>query len=316
MIVFNQDIMANYGLSAAQVSMEIRNGIAKNDDVKVIRDGDELKINVGYENNRIANINDLKNLTTKTPTGEEIAIGSLAETKIVPSISSINRVDQERTVTVTGRNEKDFKKNELMNAFKEKMETYSLPSGYTVSYGGANEEQSEIYADMFFKMILGAILVLFILIVQFNSFRQVGIIMFTVPLAMIGVIGGMTALRLTLDIPAFIGVISLWGIVVNDAIILIDQINRNRKKKGMDVIKAATCAGHARMQPILLTTATTVFGLLPLSISDPGWRNMGFSIIFGLSFSTVLTLIIVPTLYVGLEGWKEKRIKSCKPCDE
>ncbi len=314
LVAFNPDIMAEYGLSTAGVALEIRNGIAKNDDLKILREGDELKINVGYENNRISNINDLKNLTISAPTGEEIAIGTLAEVRIVPSISSINRVDQERTVTISGRNEKDFKKNEIMAEFKEKMESYSLPAGYVVSYGGANEEQSAVYADMFMKMILGAILVLFILIVQFNSFRQVGIIMFTVPLAMIGVIGGMTTLRLTLDIPAFIGVISLWGIVVNDAIILIDQINRNRKEKKMGIVQATTCAGHARMQPILLTTATTVFGLLPLSISDPGWRNMGFSIIFGLSFSTVLTLIIVPTLYVSLEIWKKRRLEKCKTC--
>jgi HAE1 family hydrophobic/amphiphilic exporter-1 len=115
---------------------------------------------------------------------------------------------------------------------------------------------------------------------------------------MIGVIWGMTLARLTVDIPSFIGIVSLAGIVVNNAIILIDEINRGLSK-GKYVIDAVINAGRVRLRPVFLTTVTTVFGLLPLSITQPDWRNMGFTIIFGLTFAMFLTLVIVPTLYIS-----------------
>jgi HAE1 family hydrophobic/amphiphilic exporter-1 len=132
------------------------------------------------------------------------------------------------------------------------------------------------------------------------------LIVFTIPLALIGVFWGMTIFRMTLDIPAFIGIVSLSGIVVNDAIILIDQINKERGR-GKKLIEAARSAGRMRFQPIFLTTITTVFGLLPLSISEPIWRNLGASIIFGLTFSTILTLVVIPTMYVSFHGKELKK---------
>jgi HAE1 family hydrophobic/amphiphilic exporter-1 len=187
---------------------------------------------------------------------------------------------------------------EITNVFKERIALMDIPAGYRVDFGGESQELQEVFMDMFAKMIIGIILILFILIIQFNSYRQVLIILFTIPLAMIGVIWGMTLARLTVDIPSFIGIVSLAGIVVNNAIILIDEINRGLSK-GKYVIDAVINAGRVRLRPVFLTTVTTVFGLLPLSITQPDWRNMGFTIIFGLTFAMFLTLVIVPTLYIS-----------------
>ena len=181
-----------------------------------------------------------------------------------------------------------------------------IPAGYRIDFGGESQELQEVFMDMFTKMIIGIILILFILIIQFNSYRQVLIILFTIPLAMIGVIWGMALARLTVDIPSFIGIVSLAGIVVNNAIILIDEINRELSR-GKYVIDAVINAGRVRLRPVFLTTVTTVFGLLPLSITQPDWRNMGFTIIFGLTFSTFLTLVIVPTLYISFYKGKLKK---------
>jgi HAE1 family hydrophobic/amphiphilic exporter-1 len=307
MINFNEDILSSYGLSPLQVALEIRNGISGNDSVEVKREGEEIDINLKYKKGEIQNINELKNLSINTPTGEVVALQEVAEISLESSISSITRIDEERTVRITGRNRDDIAPNEIIKKFQEKVKDYNLKEGYSIVYGGETEEQNEIYMDMFMKMLIGAVLIIFILVAQFNSYKQAFIIIITVPLSMIGVIWGMAITNLTLDIPAFIGIISLWGIVVNDSIILIDQINVFRKREDCNLVKAVVNAGKSRMQPILLTTSTTVFGLLPLSITEPGWRNMGFSIIFGLSFSTLLTLIIVPSLYVLLIKLRLKR---------
>ncbi|MBD3238120.1 MAG: MMPL family transporter [Candidatus Moranbacteria bacterium] len=297
LIIFDQEILAQYGLKTSDLAYEIRNGISGNDDIDITKQGQEMKIRVGYPENQIKNINELRNLPINTGSGK-VFLGELGDISLSPSISSIKRVDQKRTVKITGRNADGKSPKEIIAAFQEKVRDYNLPAGYELIYGGENEELNEVFSDMFAKMIIGVILVFFILVVQFNSYRQALIIIYTAPLAMIGVIWGLTAANLSLDIPAFVGIVSLVGIVVNDAIILIDQINLNRKK-GYYLMKSVVKAGHARMQPIMLTTATTVFGLLPLSIRDPNWRNMGFAIIFGLSFSTLLVLIVAPTFYVN-----------------
>jgi len=182
----------------------------------------------------------------------------------------------------------------------------TLVDGCIISAGGELQGMMDVCIDMFLKMILGIVLILFILVLQFNSYRQTTIIIFTIPLAMIGVFWGMTIFRMTLDSPAFIGIISLAGIVVNNAIILIDQINRELEK-GMGLVEAAKEAGFVRFRPIILTTLTIIIGLLPLLITQPVWRNLGFAIIFGLSFSTLLTLVIVPTMFVSLYG-KEHQV--------
>ncbi|MBU2025587.1 MAG: efflux RND transporter permease subunit [Patescibacteria group bacterium] len=309
LINFNPEVLAAYSLSTAQVAGEIRKGVSGDNSAKITRQGDELKINISYGEKQINNLNYLRNITISAPNGEKPALGNLADIKLNPSISSINRRDEERTITIQGKNKKGTNINEVMTAFQEQAEKYNLPSGYEINYGGVSQEQNEVYLDMFYKMIIGIILILFILVAQFNSYRQALIILLTFPLALIGVILGMTLANMTLDIPAFIGVISLSGIVVNNAIILIDCINKMRQKdKALSIARAAAISGKARLRPIILTTATTVLGLLPLSIREPDWRNMGFTIIFGLTFSTLLTLFVVPSLYVSLESLRKKKI--------
>jgi HAE1 family hydrophobic/amphiphilic exporter-1 len=194
---------------------------------------------------------------------------------------------------------------EITEELQNKVEEMDIPAGYRVDFGGEQEELMGTFQDMFVKMIIGIILILFILIALFNSFKQVLLILVTIPLAMTGVFFGMAGAGLVLDIPAFVGIVSLVGIVVNNAIILIDQINRELAG-GKRLVESVREAGFVRLRPIILTTITTVFGLLPLSITQPDWRNMGFSIIFGLTFSAFLTLFIVPATFVS---FYRKRIR-------
>jgi ABC-type transport system substrate-binding protein len=183
---------------------------------------------------------------------------------------------------------------EVLTEFQSK---FDVDAGYTVEYGGELEEMMESFGSLGRSMLFGILLIIVILILQFNSYRQVAMIIFTIPLALIGVFSGLTLVGLPFSFPAFVGVVALAGIVVNNAIILIDRINKN-VKSGMPKKEAAIEAGIARFQPILLTSITTIVGILPLAISDPTWGPLGFTIISGLAFSTILTLIVVPSTYV------------------
>jgi multidrug efflux pump subunit AcrB len=227
-----------------------------------------------------------------------MAISELGRVEIRPAISAITHHNEERIVSVTADSE-GGNSTEITQELKTRIDQMNIPADYRIDFGGEQDELTEIYQDMLLKMIIGIILILLFLVIQFNSYRQVAIILFTIPLAMIGVFVGMTLARLSLDVPAFIGIVSLVGIVVNNAIILIDRINRELAK-GKELVRAVSRAGYLRLRPIILTSVTTIAGLLPLSITQPDWRNMGFSIIFGLAFSTLLTLFVIPAMFVSL----------------
>lgn len=293
----NKEILAREGLSAAQIGAELRSGVNRNTDEDIKKEGDDIVVSVGLSESRLKSIEGLKDIAVATPTGKTMFISELGRIEFRSSLATIEHFDQDRVVSVTADTD-GGNPTEITSELKNKIAQMDIPAGYAVEFGGESQELQEVFMDMFMKMIIGIILILFILVIQFNSYRQVFIILLTIPLAMIGVIWGMTLARLIVDIPAFIGIVSLTGIVVNNAIILIDEINRELRS-GKYVLEAVRDAGRTRLRPVFLTTITTVFGLLPLSITQPDWRNMGFTIIFGLTFSTFLTLVVVPSFYVS-----------------
>ncbi|MFW5885262.1 MAG: efflux RND transporter permease subunit [Patescibacteria group bacterium] len=293
----NKDLLAREGLSVATVSSGLRGGISRDESIEITRNGEDLTLSIGYKDETVNSPDDLENTLIKTPAGENVPVSALGEVKIQASPAGITRKDEERVVSITAGTE-GGNPTEITEELREEVKEMNIPAGYRVDFGGEQEELMGTFQDMFVKMIIGIILILFILIALFNSFKQVLLILVTIPLAMTGVFFGMAAAGLVLDIPAFVGIVSLVGIVVNNAIILIDQINRELTG-GRKLVGAVKEAGFVRLRPIALTTITTVFGLLPLSITQPDWRNMGFAIIFGLTFSAFLTLFIVPATFVS-----------------
>jgi len=296
----NKDILAQRGLSIIQVSTELRSGIARDTSLEISKDGEEIALSFGYDENKFYSPEHFKDLTVANQRGEIFFLGELGELKLQPAFSSIFHKNEKRAVSVLA-NSDGGNVRKINQEFQERIGQLSLPQGVRVEFGGETQELMEVYIDMLLKMVLGIIIILFILVLQFNSYRQTLIVLFTIPLALIGVFSGMSLARIALDIPAFIGIVSLSGIVVNNAIILIDRINKELEKQGKNknLLLAVQNSGRTRLRPIFLTTITTVIGLIPLSISDPVWRSLGFSIIFGLVFSTFLTLILIPTLFVS-----------------
>ncbi len=308
---FNRERMDYFGLSASDVANEIRTAVFGTEAADIARGDDDIKINVSVDwqnkDEIPTTIEEIENLKLITPKGEKISIGDIADISIEQGFSVIRRQDKKKIVRI----QSDIKVGEnatvvLGRLEKRVKENLIVPNDMEIEYGGSTEDIDESFGDLFNSMIVAVILIAFILILQFQSFSQPFIILFALPLSLIGVIGGFFLIGWSISFPTFIGIVSLSGIVINDAIVLIDRIRENRKED-MPLRESIIDAALSRMKPIFLTSLTTIFGILPLALSDQTWGGLGFAIVFGLAFSTILTLIVIPNLYYTFEHRAEER---------
>ena len=295
-LVLDEDRLSYYGLNKQSVAQTLQSLVNGAEAGEIQIEGEATVVRVWLDSNDTKSFAEVLNTSIPTQVGF-IPLSELGGVSENDSLQVIPRIDQERTVRVRANLEEGVIVTEVLPLVEEKLEQIELPSGYKVEIGGEDEEIQESFADLFSSMIVAVILILIILVAQFNSIRQTFIILCTLPLAVIGIFPGLSLLGLPLSFPAFLGVVMLTGIVVNDAIVMVDQINRNRIEAGMELKEAIVTACRLRFVPIMLTTITTVFGLLPITISDEFWRGLGFSVIFGLTTATFLTLMIIPILF-------------------
>jgi HAE1 family hydrophobic/amphiphilic exporter-1 len=237
----------------------------------------------------------VNSLTIETAKGD-IPLSTFTKSYLQNSVNIVNHQDGKRIVKVTGDIESGYTIQEVLDGFKEKIKEHPLPEGYEISYGGEQEDMEKSFSDMFKAFIFGIIAIFALLVLEFNSYRQPIFLLLTIPLAIIGILPGLTIAGQALSFPAIIGIIALGGVVVNHAIILIDRISLNRKS-GLSKEEAIVEAGKSRLKPIFLTTIITILGSVPLAFSSPVWAPIALAMIFGLSFSFVLTLGVVPVLY-------------------
>jgi HAE1 family hydrophobic/amphiphilic exporter-1 len=232
-------------------------------------------------------------------TGGNVPLGELAKVEEAKGPVAINRQDLRRTVSVSV-NISDRALGDVTADIQAKINAYKLPSGYAVSYSGQSQMLNDAFSDLGMALILAIILVYMIMAAQFESFIHPFDIMFAVPLAFGGAVFGLFLTGKALSVPAYIGVIMLAGIVVNNAIVLIDYTNQLRDR-GYSCEEALIKAGPTRLRPILMTTLTTVLGLIPLALGIGEGAEMeapmAIVVIFGLGLSTIITLIIVPVIY-------------------
>jgi multidrug efflux pump subunit AcrB len=327
-----------YGLSTASVSQELRTMLFGSEVSKYKEGEDDYEINVRAKNKYRYNLPNLINqqITFRdAATGRiyQIPISAVADLEYSSSYGSIKRRDLDRVVTVFSNVEEGYNPNIVVQEIKDALADYELPEGYTFKFTGEQEEQAESSAFLGRAMLIAVFLIFLILVSQFNSTSKPFIIMGSVLLSTIGVFLGLVIAKDDfVIIMTGIGIISLAGIVVNNAIVLIDYTDlvrkRFKKEKGLnenellppaDFVLALTEAGKTRLRPVLLTALTTVLGLIPLAIGlnidfygllrdlDPNiyfggdnadfWGPMAWTIIYGLTFATFLTLVIVPVMY-------------------
>jgi multidrug efflux pump subunit AcrB len=304
-IRLNEDKAALYGLTMAQVAIEVRNAFSGGVAAKYREGDDEIDIVVKYNEEARKNLESMLNLRLLSPlTGELVPFKDVAYLTEEPGFGSIKHDDRERTITVAAdikETETSAQKvsQELFRRFSDISKRYP---DYTLEFGGQFEEFKNAFKDIGRLFLVGLILMYIILAGQFKSFLQPIIIFMAIVFAFWGALMGLIAIRSPFSINNLFGLVALAGVAVNDSLVLISFIN-DRRERGMSRWRSILEAGKLRMRPILLTTVTTVFGLLPMAIGLGGksetWGPLANVIVWGLSVGTVLTLFIIPCLYAG-----------------
>ncbi len=302
----SKEKMELYNLNSASVGMALRNAISGSEITTVIRDNKDIKVQARFDKAKIPNLASLNNLQILNNQKQPVFIKDVAEIKLTPSVDAINRIDQKRTVLLTADVSGTTNATQVVKEFQTKFaEQYKLPDGYAISYGGENEQNTESVMSIIRAMAIAVILIISTLVIQFNSFRKAIIVLVTLPLALIGVFIGMALLGVTLSFPGLIGILALFGIVVKNAIILIDKINLN-VKTGIPFEEAIIDAGKSRLEAIFITSIVTIAGIIPITLSNATWTALGSAVIFGLSISSFFTLFIIPTLYMTFIKEKDR----------
>ncbi len=261
--------------------------------------GDEYDLRVRLQDLDRNSVSDIRNINISSPLGPQIPLYQVAEIGYGKGPVEITREDQERKVTVKGNYfERDL--SSIVQDIKEKVATIRLPEGYFVKFGGRYQDMQEAFSSLSWSLLIAILLVYMIMAAQFESLVTPFVIMFTVPLAFIGVVFGLYGFGKTLSVPALMGVLILTGIVVNNAIVMIDYINR-LQKSGIAFGAAILEGASVRVRPILVTAITTILGMLPMALSHTEGAElrspMAVAVASGLLFSTFLTLFIIPIVY-------------------
>ena len=273
-------------------------------------DGDEYDIRVRYAPEFRTSIEDIENITVYNNMGKGVKIkdlGTVVETLTPPSIQRKNR---ERLITVSGVVANGVALSDAVLATDAVLADTDIPSELSVEIGGSYEDQQDMFGDLIMLLAMIIILVYIVMASQFESFMSPFVIMFSIPFAFVGVFMGLWVTGTPLGTMGMIGILILMGIVVKNGIVLIDYTILMRER-GYSVSQASVIAANLRLRPILMTTLTTVLGMIPMAIGQGEgsemWRSLGMVVAWGLSISTLVTLVIIPTVYASMASWQERR---------
>lgn len=299
------------GLSPLVVAQTLRGSVAGITATKIKGGSKDIDVvvktnlNTEYtdtETTNYATVDALRNISIETPRGP-VLLGSVVDISLARAQSVISHEDKKRIVTVSSFVAPHKTAAEISAAFDKEISKVNLPEGVSIKVGGENEDVNKSFRDMFLSLIGGLILMLMILVLEFNSFRFPVFLLVTIPLSLIGVLSGLTITRQTLSFPSLLGFIALSGVIINHSIILLDSmIHMLRNHPEMPLKQAVVESAAVRLRPIFLTTITTVVGVIPLTNASALWGPLAYAIMFGLSFAIVLTLILVPILFFRWPG--------------
>jgi multidrug efflux pump subunit AcrB len=242
-------------------------------------------------------IDTIKNLTIVGTQGP-VLLGSVLTDSLGLSNASISHKNKMRIETLSAYPDDKTTAGDIVAAFQKQAAALNAPSGVTITYGGETEDVNTSFTQMFIALVAGLVLMFMILIVAFNSFRYTSYLLMIVPLSLIGVLDGLALTGQPLSFPSMLGFIALGGVIINHAIILMDSmINHLHETPNKPIIDIVVDSAATRLRPIVLTTVTTVAGMVPLVYANPTWAPLALSVMFGLSFAIILTLVLVPILF-------------------
>jgi multidrug efflux pump len=319
-VIIDRNKAALLEMSTAQIASVVRTAINGTEASKYRVGEDEYKITVRLQEEQRNSPSDLENLniTFMNKRGKLLSVPLISVSNVVRSsgLSDIRRKDMKRMITITA-NAQGRLSNDVLRDVRTKLAAFSLPNGYKIAYTGENEEQDKASAFLMKALLMTILLVFLVMVTEFNSVKVPIVIMTSVPLSLIGVFIGLLVTGTPFGIiMTGVGVVSLAGIVVRNAIVLLD-FTKHLRRGGMTLDESLMEAGRTRLRPVVLTAATTILGITPLATgidfdwrhfhlvigaeSSDFWRPLGVAVIFGLSVSTFLTLVVVPTTYSWLE---------------
>lgn len=313
---FDREKLARYGLNLSTAATSLRNRINGQLASQFREDGEEYDIKVMYAPEHRTSLEDIENILLYNNLGQAVRVRDVGRVVERFTPPTIERKDRERIVTVSTVVE-GVPMSQIVEQSQVAIDKMDIPQGIAIELAGSYEDQQESFADLMTLAVLIIVLVYIVMAAQFESYTYPGIIMTSLLFAFSGVFIILWLTGHTLNVMSMIGAIMLIGIVVKNGIVLIDYISLNRER-GMSIRRAVVNGGESRLRPVVMTTLTTILGMVPMAIGTGQgaemWRPMGTAVIGGLTFSTILTLLFVPVLYCVFagQGIKNKRRKLHK----
>ena len=312
-ILVDREKAAALGFSPASVGEIVRTSLEGAVATRLRRGGDEVDIRVRLRPEDREDLDDVGNILIAKPGAPPVPLRGMVRLDPDTGPVQIERRDQERISSISASYTGDVDPVTVNEAIMKKIRALNPPSGFTVDFAGEEQERREAFSSMLLAFILAIALVYMVMATQFESLLHPFMIMFAVPLSLLGVMLSLFVTMTNLSLMAYLGIIMLTGIVVNNGIVMIDFINQLRRG-GMELTDAVKEAGRLRLRPIIMTTMTTSLALIPLAVGIGRGSEMqaplGRVVIGGLLIATLLTLIFIPVLYAGIEGWLENRRKA------
>ncbi len=314
-LVFNRAKLAELGLNIRDVAGVLQTNIGGSRAGAYRIGGDEFPIVVRLRPEDRQSVQNLDNIPIRLPSGETIPISAVVDKEASRGPPQIDRIDGQRITYITASLARGVALGDAVESIRNRLGEVSIPPGLSVYFGGAYEEQAKSAADFRLSIIIALLLIYMVMAAQFERFLDPLVVLCAVPLALIGVVPTLLLTGTTINMQSLMGLVMLTGIVVNNAIVLVDYINLLRRDEGLSMAAAVQKAGARRLRPILMTTLTTVLGLVPLAIGFGTGAEiqaaLARTVLGGLVASTLITLVFIPVLYVGshdlLARWKARR---------
>jgi hydrophobic/amphiphilic exporter-1 (mainly G- bacteria), HAE1 family len=309
-IRIDREKIARLGLSMTRVAQIVETNLAGSRATVLRRAGREYDIFVRLQEGDRQVLSDIEGVSLVSATGESVPLRSVIEVEYAAGPVVIDRKDQERVIYVSA-NVAGRDLGSIATDARAALRSIDVPDGFAVVIGGEYEEQQKARTALLITMLLAIVLVYMVMAAQFEDLLDPFVVMFSIPMAGVGVFITLFLTKTTFNIQSYIGMVMLAGIVVNNAIVLVDYTNLLRRRDGMPLYEAVAEAGRRRLRPILMTTTTTLLGLIPLSLAlgegSEVQAPMARAVVGGLAVSTFVTLFLVPVVYTIVGDWQERR---------
>ena len=318
-IRFDREMLSRLGIGVNDVARTIQTNVGGTRAGMYRVDGEEWPITVRLRPEDRLSILDLDNISIRSAEGAILPVSSVATQEFTRSPVSINRINNQRVTYITANLETGLALGDAVTMIEQELREFAMPDGFSVYFGGEYEEQQRAQRDFMLSIIMALALIYMVMAAQFERFIDPLIVMFSVPLALIGVVPALLLTGTTLNLQSFMGMVMLIGIVVNNAIVLVDYINLMRREQELPLYRAVIEAGKLRLRPIMMTTITTILAMLPLAFGTGAGGEIQASlarvVIGGLAVSSLITLIFIPIVYVSVTSafdWLRARLPSWK----